>query len=323
MVTPIPINYQALQTAVRQEILDTYKHQSLLGLFPSEPIPDGIAAEDWAIRYIKETQRAALHKRGFQPNQITMDYTGFKLQPVTIDQAARLGEIELAQFARNGMLPKFVPEMGKNMAYTANTYIMNNTGGNGEAAPHSGQYHYVIEAGTGNGTAARPIPLYEASGGAWDTHATMRGDIGAWIGGYGAAGGNVGQSIVLAPRATMPTLKTIKSEYNDHNVEFYIHEAGVSNIIYVEDEFFATITDGTTLSTKDLFDLIILDPSEYIVGYQRNETVTAGKASFPSRDYHIEAELWFAFVCVPFRKNVAGTIMTYKHMGRCSDITTS
>lgn len=322
MATPIPINYEALQTAIRSEVLTTYKHKTLLGLFPSEPIPDGIAAEDWAMKYIKETQRAALHKRGFQPNQISMDFSGFKVQPVTVDQAAQLNEIDLAQFAKNGLLPKFVPEMGANLAYTTNTYIMNNTGGNGEAAPHA-QFHYIIEAGTGNGTAARPIPLYDASGGAWNTHATMRGDIGAWIGGYGAAGGDIEQSIVLAPRATMPTLKTIKSEYQDHNVEFFIREMGVRDILYVEDEFFATIVDGTTLATKDLFDLIIINPSEFAVGYQRTETVNAGMEPKPSRNYYIEIEVWFAFVCIPFRKNVNGTMKTYKHMGRIKDVTTS
>ena len=201
MVTPAPINYEALQTAIRAEIINTYQHGTLLGLFPSEPIPDGIAAEDWAQKYIKETKRAALHKRGFQPNKITMDFSGFKLQPATVDQAAQLSEIDLAQYAVNKMLPKFVPEMGKNMSYTTNTYIMANQGGNGEAAPHAGQYHYVLEAGSASGTAARPIPMYDASGGAWDTHATMRSDIGAWIGGYGAVGGRIEETICIAPKA--------------------------------------------------------------------------------------------------------------------------
>ena len=116
MVTPAPINYEALQTAIRAEIINTYQHGTLLGLFPSEPIPDGIAAEDWAQKYIKETKRAALTKRGFQPNKITTDFSGFKLQPVTIAQAAQLNEIDMAQYQKNKMLPKFVPEMGKNMS---------------------------------------------------------------------------------------------------------------------------------------------------------------------------------------------------------------
>ena len=320
MVTPIAINYESLQTAIRTDIIDKYQHGTLLGLFPSEPIPDGIAAEDWAQKYIKETKRAALHKRGFQPNKITMDFSGFKLQPVTVDQAAQLSEIDLAQFQKNKMLPKFVPEMGKNMSYTTNTYIMANLGGNSEAAPHT-QYHYILEAGNGNGTAARPNPMYDASGGAWDTHATMRANIGAWIGTYGAKGGNIAQSVCIAPKACMPTLKTIKSEYNDHNVEFYIREAGISNIIYIDDEFFPTI--AAAAPTKDLFDLIIIDPSEFAVGYQREETVNSFMGAKPDRSYYIEAEVWFAFVCVPLRKNEGGTIKTYKHMARCKDITTS
>jgi hypothetical protein len=320
---PVSVNYEALQIAVRKEIIDTYQHGSLLGLFPSEPIPKGIAAEEWGLRYIKEQQRAALHKRGYQPNQVSMDYSGFKLFPVTVDQEARLGEIELSQFAENGLLPKFVPEIGKNMSYTVNSYIMANLGGAQEAAPYATQYHYVLEAGTGNGTAERPIPMYDASGGAWDTHATMRGDIGSWLGGYQAKGGNLSQSLVLAPRATAPTLKTIKSEYNDHNVEYYIKEMGVRDIVYIDDEFFPTIVDGTTLATKDLFDLVVINPSEFVVGYQRPERVRAGLVPWPSRDYLIEAEVWFAFLCVPYRRNEGGTMKTYKHMGRCKDITTS
>ena len=325
MALPTSVNYLALQQAVKTSIIDTYQHSTLLGLFPSEPIPKGISAEQWGQRYIKESKRAAIHPRGFRPNRITMDFSGFQLKPVTVDQDARLGEIDMAQFADNGMLPKFVPEMGKNMSYTTNRYIMANLAGTGDTAVWSDQYHYILEAGTGNGTAARPIPMYDVSGGAWDTHATMRAEVSAWIATYGSKGGNIANSIVLAPKVTMPTLKAVKSEYNDHNVEDYIEKAGVSKdrIIYVEDEFFPTITDGTTLATKDLFDLVILDPSQFGVGYQRPERVQSGMEPQPSRDYFIESEVWFAFVCVPLRKNEAGTIKTYKHMGRLKDITTS
>lgn len=325
MALPPSINYQALQQAVRTSIIDTYQHGSLLGLFPSEPIPNGISAEEWGQRYIKESKRAALHTRGFQPNRVTMDFSGFSLKPVTVDQDAMLDEINLAQFAQNGMLPKFVPEIGKNMSYTTNRYFMANLSGNGDVAgPHT-QYHYIIEAGSGNGTAARPNPMYDASGGAWNTHATMRSDIANWLGGYGAKGGNLANSIVIAPKVTMPTLKTVKSEYQNMSAEDYIEKGGVSKdrILYVDDEFFPTIADGTTLSTASLFDLIVLDPSQFGVGYQRPEQVRAGMGTFPDRNYYIEAEVWFAFVCVPLRKNEAGTVKTYKHMARCKDITTS
>ena len=322
MALPAAINYQALHTAVREALIPTYQHGTLLSLFPSEEIPKGIAGEEWALRYIVETQRAALHRRGYNPNSITMDFKGYSLKPVTVDQEMKLTEIDLAQFALNGLLPKTVEEMAKNVSFTTNTAVMNGKGGNGESFPFT-QYNYVIEAGTGNGTAARPIPMYDVSGGAWNTHATMRGDIAAWIGGYGAKGGNIAQSIVIASRATMPTLKTIKSEYNDHNIEYYIRELGVKDIIYVDDEFFATIADGTTLATKDLFDLIIMDPTEYAVGYQRTETVTQGNVPFPGREYIIQFEVWFCFLPIPYRKNEDGTIKTYKHMARCKAITTS
>jgi hypothetical protein len=98
---------------------------------------------------------------------------------------------------------------------------------------------------------------------------------------------------------------------------------GVRDIVYIDDEFFATIADGTTLSTKDLFDLIVFDPAEWVVGYQRSETVTQGMVPFPGREYVIQMEVWFCLLPIPTRKNEAGTIKTYKHMGRCKDITTS
>ena len=320
MVTPIAVNYEALTTAVRREIIDTYQHQSLLGLFPSDMIPDGIAAEEWAQKYIKETKRAAIHRRGYNPNKITMDFSGFSLRPITVDQEAVLTEVDLAQFAKNGMLSKIVPELGKNMEYTTNTAVMAGEGGNGESFPISAQYNWLLEPGTGNGTAARPIPIYDESGGAWNTHATMRSDIAKWIGGYGTVA-NEGNSLVLCPKAAKPTIKEIKSEYNDHNIEFYIRNQGVRDIIYVEDEFFPTAADAAP--TKDLFDMLIFDPSEYAVGYQRTETVTAGPGTFPDRNYYMQGEVWFCFLPIPLRKNEAGTIKTYKHMGRIKDITTS
>jgi hypothetical protein len=322
MALPSNLNLQALTTAVRTEMLNTYQHGTLLSLFPSEQIPDGIANEEWALRYIKETQRAALTRRGYNPNSITMDFNGYSLKPMTVSQEMKLTEIDLAQFAKNGLLPKTVPEMAKNISYTTNTAIMNGKGGNGEAMPFT-QYNYIIEAGSGNGTADRPNPMYDTSGGAWNTHATMRANIAAWIGTYGAKGGNIGNSVVLAPRVTMPTLKEIKSEYNDHNVEFYLKETGIRDIVYIDDEFFATIVDGTTLATAALFDLIVIDPSEFVVGYQRPETVTQGPTPFPGREYVIQMEVWFCLLPIPTRKNEAGTIKTYKHMGRCKDITTA
>ena len=156
MALPVVMSYEALTTAVREEVLGTYQAESLLGLFPSVPIPKGIAAEKWAQKYILETKRAAVHPRGFNPNTITMDFRGFEVTPVTIDQNAIMDEIAQAQFVETGLFDKFIPEMGHNMAYTSNTWLMRHIGGNGEAAPFT-EYHYILADGSGNGTAARPI----------------------------------------------------------------------------------------------------------------------------------------------------------------------
>ena len=315
-MTAPQINYEALQTDVREEILDTYKHSSLLAYFPAVEIPGGIATEKWAQKYIMETKRAGIHPRGFNPNTIKMDFRGFEIKPYTIDQKCELNEIDLAQYQKNGMFPKIVPELGKNLAFSANTAIMMQKDGNGNSLP-AGEYgyHYILADGDGsNGTADQPLWLHDAaSAGVWSTWANFIQDIANLKGNFIAKGGNLASAICFVPRCAAPHLIKKRSEYNDLSVEDYIKNEGLP-LVYIEDEFF--YTQAGALPTAALFDIILVDVSEVIVGYERNERVLSGPGAFPDRNYYIEAEVWPRPLMVPFRKNESGTIKTYKSMSR-------
>jgi hypothetical protein len=308
------MNYQALTTAVRDAVLDTYQAESLTGLFPSVPIPKGIAAEKWAQKYIIETKRAGVHHRGFNPNTITMDFKGFEVTPVTIDQQALMDEIAQAQFVETGLFDKFIPEMGKNMAYTSNTWIMRHIGGNGESAPFT-EYHYILADGDGsNGTAAQPLWLYDAAtAGGWGTWANVMTDISRLKGHFIAKGGNLASALVLLPKVAAPIFIKPISEYQGKSIETYLSEQGL-RYMYVEDAYF--YTQAGAIPTEILFDMVLLDTSEFIIGYQREERTRVIPPYADVRDTKIEAEVWFAMLCVPFRKNEEGTIKTYKSASR-------
>ena len=317
---PIVMNYEALTTAVREEVLGTYQAESLTGLFPSVPIPKGIAAEKWAQKYILETKRAAVHARGFNPNMITMDFKGFEVTPCTIDQAALMDEISQAQFVETGLFDKFIPEMGHNMAYTSNTWIMRHIGGNGEAAFLT-EYHYLLADGSGNGTAARPNWLHDAaSAGVWGTIANMFRDIATMKGVFVQKGGNLASAIVMLPKCSAPEIELVRSEYQNKSVADYLTMQGL-RFMYIEDQFF--YTQAGALPTQALFDMILVDVSEFLIGYQREERTRVIPPHDDVRDTKIEAEVWFAFLCVPFRKNEAGTIKTYKSASRIRAIAQS
>jgi hypothetical protein len=320
MTTPVALNWEVLTTAVRSEIIESYQHQSLLSLFPSVPIPKGIAAEKWAQKYIVESKRAGVHRRGFNPNRVTMDFSGFEITPCTVDQAMVLDEIALSQFAESGMLDKSVSEIGKNMAYTANTWLMMHKGGNAEAAPFT-EYHYLLADGSGNGTAARPNWLQDASSaGAWSTLSNAFTDLSRLKGGFIAKGGNFDTSILLIPKCFAPGVEKIRSEYQNKAISDYLTMQGF-RWMYVEDDFMKTTASSFgTLPAITAGDIVLIDPTEFVIGYQRPETITQGKGTFPDRNYYIEAELWYALLCVPFRKNEAGTVKTYKSAARASAI---
>lgn len=318
---PNAINYESLTTAVREEVLDTYQAESLLGLFPSVPIPKGISAEKWAQKYLLETKRAGVHRRGFNPNRITMDFKGFEITPCTVDQEVVLDEIAQAQFAETGMLDKIVPELGKNIAFTTNTWVMMHKGGNSEAAQFT-EYHYILANGDGsNGSASQPLWLYdESSAGAWSNLANAYNDLSKLKGAFLAKGGNFANSILLIPRCFAYGIERIRSEYQGKSIHNYLMDMGY-RYMYVEDDFFKTKASSfTTLPALTAGDIVLIDPSEFIIGYQREETITFGRGAFPDRNFYIQGEVWFALLCAVFRKNENGTIKTYKSGSRVSGI---
>lgn len=315
MTLPINFSHEYFTTVARDQVLSTYQAMTLATLFQSVAIPNGIAAEDWAQRYIKEQKRAALTARGYNPNTITMDMDGFKVKPVTISQETLMGEIDRAQFEINGLLPQFIPEMGKNLAYTMNTYIMLHKGGNAETGPHS-TYHYLLAEGSGNGTADRPNWISDANtAGGWGTWANIQTDIATLKGTFMAKApiGSFGQLVCLAPKCAAPTLIRNRSEYQNKSVEQYIQDQGMA-LLYIEDEFFTT--QAGALPTAILFDLVVINPMDFIIGYQRAESINVIPPYADVRTTKIEAEVWPCFLCVPFRKNESGTMKTYKSATR-------
>jgi hypothetical protein len=226
----------------------------------------------------------------------------------------------MAQYQETGMYDKHIPELGYNGAYTSNTWIMRAKGGNGEDAPFT-EYHYILAEGSGNGTAARPNWLYDdATAGVWSTWANIQTDIANLKGAFIQKGGNLASALVLIPLIAAPNFIKPVSEYSGKTVENYLTEQGLK-FMYIEDDFF--YTQAGAAPTAALFDMILIDTSEFVVGYQRTERTRVIPAHDDVRNTKIEFEVWFAFLCMPFRKNEGGTIKTYKSASRIKAIAQS
>lgn len=312
------INYDLLATAIDDKWIPTYQAESVLSLFASTPIPNGIATEEWAQQYLIETIKAAWTERGFNPNQISMDFKGYSLKPTSVSQEMILTEKDQAFFAAHGILVNGVSDLAKNVAYSASTALMIGKGGNGEDAPIT-QYNFLSDVGSGNGTAARPNMFYNAAKtGVWGTEANFIADVVGLIGTAVAKGYKKENLLILYPAVAESVFMAKMGTYSDISRKQYIMNQGVRDVIAIPDAYMYTAAGATP--TAALFDMRAVDISSVVIGYERPETVTQGKGAFPDRNYYVEGEVWFCPLFIPTRLNESGTIKTYKGVGQVTAI---
>jgi hypothetical protein len=300
MTTTVSIDYRVLATALREQIIPIYQDKSILSLFPSEPIPEGIAADKWAARYLEKTQRAAWSRAGFQPNTIIGSFEGFSLEIDTVAQRMELSEKDMAFYETHGFFQPFVNLLGENVAWTTNKAFMmgyDEVDGN----PHSGQYNYLIDEGSSPGTAVRPMMPAGAnnnSAGAWSTFANAQTDLTLLIGGLAAVGYNPATTYVLYPEVVEPLMMRALSEYNvGHSIKDYIGTI-CAGAIKVGDDFLQTASRSTMPTTAD-FDIVAVDVSQVVIGYAREERIRVVPPFGTTRATTVEGEVWYCPLFIP------------------------
>ena len=145
----------------------------------------------------------------------------------------------------------------------------------------------------------------------------MFNDIATLKASFIAKGGNIESALVLIPKVAAPNIELIRSEYQNKSCADYLTMQGLK-FMYVEDAFFWT--QAGAVPTAALWDMVLIDTTEVIIGYQREERTRVIPPHNDVRDTKIEGEVWFAVLLGIFRKNEAGTIKTYKSMSRIKGI---
>lgn len=319
MTSTTNIDYRVLSTKLRNQVIPVYQDQSILSLFPSEPIPDGIAANKWAAKYLEKTQRAAWTTAGFEPNTVVGSYEGFELVIDTYAQRMELSEQDLAFYSNHGFFQPFLNQIAENLAWTANKAFILGYDEN-DGSPHSGQYNYLVDEGTSNGTAVRPlVAASNATAGVWTTFANVQTDISEMIGGLAAKGFNPATTYVLYPEVVESGMMRSLTEYNvGGTIKDYINSV-CAGAIRVGDDFLQT-GSRSTLPTVDDFDLWAVDVTQVVIGYSRPERIRVIPPYGTVRETTVEAEIWACPLFIPRPRVEDSTTKYYKGTATCDGI---
>jgi len=310
MTTTVAIDYRVLNTKLREQIIPVYQDQSILSLFPAEEIPDGIAASKWAAKYLEKTQRAAWTVAGFEPNTVVGSYEGFELVIDTYAQRMELSEQDMAFYSTHGFFQPFLNQISENLAWTANKAFILGYDEN-DGSPHSGQYNYLVDEGTSNGTAVRPLAAASnATGGAWTTWANVVTDITNALGGLAAKGFNPATTYCLYPEIASSGMMRGMTEYGGGSILDYINSM-CAGAIRVGDDFLQT-GSRSTMPTVDDFDLWFVDVTQVVIGYARPERIRVIPPYGTVRATTVEAEIWACPLFIPRPRVEDSTTKYYK-----------
>lgn len=294
-------------------VIPIFQAETHLSLFKAVPVGD-IDITQWYKKYLLETKRAALTKAGFKPNEITMDLRDFSLEIYTSAQRMILQEKDLKAFERANILPEGIQDLGKNVAYTANSYLWKGKDPDGNAP--TTQYNWLLDPSTGNGTAARPLMCQDAAtGGDWSTVTNMFNDIAALLASLVKKGFKKENAVIFYPKAVEEVFSTTLNTYTERPVRDYILQTqGIAGLVAVDDDFLVTDDLSTAPTTND-FDIVAVDMGSIDIGYTRPERTRIVDDQV-NRTTLFEAEVWFCPCPLPRRINESGTIKTYKGVAR-------
>ena len=310
MTSTTAIDYRVLNTKLREQIIPVYQDQSILAIIPATAIPTGIAYSKWASRYLEKTQRAAWSVAGFEPNTVVGSYEGFELQIDTYAQRMELSEQDMAFYENNGFFQPFLNQIAENLAWTANKAFMLGYDEN-DGSPHAGQYNYLVDEGTSNGTAVRPlIAASNATAGVWTTWANVVTDVTNALGGLAAKGFNPATTYCLYPEIASSGMMRPMSEYGGGSILSYI-EKECAGAIRVGDDFLQTDA-RTTMPTVDDFDLWFIDVTQVVIGYAREERIRVIPPFGTTRATTVEAEIWACPLFIPRPRVEDSTTKYYK-----------
>ena len=267
---------------------------------------------------MKSVRKANWTTSGYAPAKMKFGFTGFKLVVDTFAIEMELEEKDMAFYSANGVFEKGHKQLGESLAWTVNKAFFTGKDGS-EQSPHSSQYNYVMDEGSGNGTTERPImAANNGSVGTWKTYGNVEKDIAALIKGMQAKNYNPASTFVFIPKVAAPALALfITSSTPTLTIEQYV-ESLCAGIIWTGDDFLPTDNGGTpTAPTLTDFDIFAIDISQVVIGVARAERIRTIPPYGTVRTTTVEGEFWDCpfFIPQPIEKTVNGTTTEYVYKG--------
>ena len=310
------MDMDVLKTAIAPDIIDVYQNMTIMSYIKHVPIPDGIANDTWAQQYMTQSARAAWTAAGYKPNKVRMAFEGYKLPIDTYAQEMIYTEKDMAFYQKHGYFTKASTMLGENLAYTETHAFVVGLDGDG-GTPHSGYYNYVLDEGTGSGSAVRPLIAYSAaSAGVWTTFLNLNLDIANAIGGMEALGYNAATIWALIPKVAAPILRlAVSTDLGTMTMRTWI-ENQCAGIILLDNEHLP-VTARATLPTTANLDGWFVDLAEVVFGVAREERIRTIGPHDDVRDTKVEAEKWGTpkFIPRPIATTLNGTTTTKFYKG--------
>jgi hypothetical protein len=249
-------------------VIPMFQRNTILRLFPSDLLGDE-SVTDWAQQVIKDQAEAKLDlaNADWSAGADKLDIEHLELKVYRVSKRLTMNRAEYKLFTRTGVLPLGLRDAGAKIGKKASYYFCRGPA-DGDAVP-AGQYNFLRDAGSGSGSASRPLIITSATSGHWkDSPSTMK-DIGVLAGQLEQFGYSPNNAIVLWSRAASSALRmpllNASGTYGTATARDYLLAQGFLGIETCADEWLYTLAGANPTAT--LFDMIAVDLSQIRIGY--------------------------------------------------------
>lgn len=302
-----------LQEEITAEFIRAFQAKSVIPYFVIKNLKH-IGIEKWLHMKINDIPEAALTQAGYNPSKATLGGVRFGDMVYTVSEEIAISEKQMAIFETIGLDKEAIQMLAEKIAALASRYLWRGSDENSKK-PIATQYNYIAEAGTGNGSLARPLIQSTATKGVWSTYSNKAYDLSLLMGQLVSKGYNLASTVIFYPAVAFTPMSLGGSAAKELSPIEYLN-AHVLGCIAMPDSYLYTLAGA--LPTAALFDLYAIDLNQVDIGVSRAERVLIIPPFGTTRSTTLQGEFWF----VPWLKPNpwADDGKTYKGVSRITAI---
>jgi hypothetical protein len=300
--------------AWRESLIPTFQRESLLKLFPSTAIPNGIAADEWAVKMLDTMGPAVTQRNRFTPGADTMSMSHASQYIYRTSKEVVMTDEDFAAFTQMGMIAPGMSEFMHQLAAKCNYNLWRGPKATEDQMIDT-TYNYIAYHANGAGSILAPNLLTTASSGKWDAAGIVQEDIASLLGKLETHQGKLATTVVFYPEVCAPIMRRpiVHGTGNlaDKSVRQYILEQGVAGCIPIKNELLYTAASANP--TVEAFDIYAVDISSMVIGYNLPESVGQLYDDI-TRRHHIQGEVGWSPLFIPHKYDEDGYY--YKQVSR-------